>query len=212
MKLLLKQELIIQNKINNLLKYSFVFFLFCSSTINLINSQEKIQLIGLGFSVIIIPLIFINLSQLLINQDINDGSLELLLTTSSASEIILAKFLAVTISILVSFLLNLPLIYIIYNLAFDQLILVFYLAFILITLSSALTMLIAAIQGYFRSNTNILSLLIMPIIVPNIIIAGIILEGLEFNYLSLIMVGINLIIIPICLALASYLLANIYNI
>ncbi len=82
---------------------------------------------------------------------------------------------------------------------------------LLIFTSSALTSLIAAIQGYFRSNTNFLAVLIMPLIIPNVVLAGIILQNSAMESLLLVMLGINMVIIPVAIFLSSYLIKNIYN-
>ncbi len=70
MKALIKHELKIQNKINNLIKYTAIFLVFCTFSITLINSQENVQTFGVIFSVICIPLAFIGLTHGFIKADI----------------------------------------------------------------------------------------------------------------------------------------------
>ena len=212
MNIILKHELKIQNKINNLIKYTTIFFVFCSFSITLVNSGEQIQIFGIIFSVICIPLAFIGLSQSLIKPDIEDGSLETLITATSAFEIIFAKYLALSTCTLISFAITIPINYLLYNIDLQKLVIISFSGLMLVTLSSALTILISSIQGYFRANTNFLSILIMPLIIPSIIIAGLLIQEPNDIYLIYIMIGVNLTIIPPCLYLSGYLLDNIYNI
>lgn len=212
MKNLILQEIKVQNKIYNVVKYSFVFFIFCCLSVSLINSYENIQSFGVIFAIISIPLAFISLSNSLIKPDIEDGTIETLLTTFAASKIITAKYIALCICFCVSFGATLPIIYIVYNIEFNSFILLVGSAIVLLLLSAALMTLIASIQGYFRSNTNFLSVLIMPLIIPTIILSGILIQNSQDVYLFFIMVGIDFVIIPPALYLASHLVENIYNI
>ena len=212
MRALILQELTIQNKIYNITKYTLIFFIFCCISITLINSYENIQIFGIIFSVIIIPLAFISLSGHLMKPDIEDGTFEVLLISLSPIKIVLAKYIALCICCCLSFVLTTPFIYIVYNMQVLTFVLVLASAFMLLFLSAALAILIAAIQGYFRSNTNFLGLLIMPLIIPSIILSGILIQNTEDIHLLFIMIGINLVIIPPALYLSGYLIKNIYNI
>ena len=212
MKTLICQELLIQNKVFNIIKYTLIFFLFCSLSITLINTHDNIQIFGAIFSVICIPLAFISLSTQIIKPDIEDGTLEILLISSSSLKIVLSKYITLFICTSLSFALTAPLIYIVYNIKTDIFLIVLASAFLLLLLSSALIMLIAAIQGYFRTNTNFLSVLIMPLLIPSIILSGVLIQNTADVHLLLIMLGINLVIIPPTLYLSSYLVENIYNI
>ncbi len=212
MKTLIYQEITVQNKIYNLIKYTLVFFIFCCLSITLINSHENIQIFGTVFSVVCIPLAFISISNNLIKPDIEDGSIELLLISFSPNAIILAKYLALCCCCTFSFILTAPLIYIVYNMAVYTFVLVITSAFLLLLLSGALIVLIASIQAYFRCNTNFFSILILPLVIPNIILSGILIQNTSELHLLLIMVGINLVVIPPALYLSSYLVENIYNI
>ncbi|MBA2628716.1 MAG: heme exporter protein CcmB [Rickettsiaceae bacterium] len=212
MKTLLSQELLVQNKVYNLTKYSVLFFSFCIFSIALINSHNDVQKFGVIFSLVCIPLSFLSLANNLIKPDIEDGSLEYLLTISSAPKIILSKFLIMSIITFFCFTLITPLLGVFFSLQLEQLVFLLLTALLLILLGSALIVLIASIQGYFRSNTNFFAILIMPLILPNIILSGIFIQNLQEAYLLGIMLGINLVIIPPALYLSSYLIDNIYNI
>jgi heme exporter protein B len=212
MKNLIFHEFKVQNKIHNITKYTLIFFIFCCLSITLINAYENIQTFGIIFAVISIPLAFISLSGNLIKPDIEDGSLEILITTSTPGKIILAKYIALCTCCSLSFFLTMPIIYLIYNIELTIFVAMVLSALILLFLSASLITLISAIQGYFRSNTNFLSILIMPLLIPNIILSGLFLQNHADLHLLFIMLGINLVIIPPALYLSSYLIENIYNI
>jgi len=212
MKSLITQELNVQNKIYNITKYTLIFFIFCCLSITLINSYENIQTFGIIFAVISIPLAFIGLSSHLIKPDIEDGTLEAMLTSFTPGKITTAKYIALCISCCLSFFLTAPFIYVVYNIEFTTFIIMITCGLIILFLSAALIILIAAIQGYFRANTNFLAMLIMPLLIPNIILSGILLQNNTDLHLLFIMIGIDLVIIPPALYLSSYLVENIYNI
>ena len=209
---LIKWEYLIQNRINNLSKYLFIFFLFCIFSTALINDQADIKKFGVIFSVIFLPIALIGFSSLILKQDVEDGSLELLLSSFSESEIVTSKLFAIFFSSLTSSLLNIPIIYIIFDLDLTTVTYLFITLTLLLTLSSSLLVLIGSIQSYFRSNTNLLAILIMPLLIPNIILTGLVLQNLENISLIFVMIGINMLLLPTIFYLSSYLIKNIYNI
>lgn len=209
---LIKWEYLIQNRINNLSKYLFIFFLFCIFSTALINDQADIKKFGVIFSVIFLPIALIGFSSLILKQDVEDGSLELLLSSFSESEIVTSKLFAIFFSSLTSSLLNIPIIYIIFDLDLTTVTYLFITLTLLLTLSGSLLVLIGSIQSYFRSNTNLLAILIMPLLIPNIILTGLVLQNLENISLIFVMIGINMLLLPTIFYLSSYLTKNIYNI
>lgn len=209
---LIKLEYLIQNRINNLTKYLIVFFLFCIISTALINNQENIQKFGVIFSVIFLPIGLISFAQIIFKNDIEDGNLELLLASFSENEIIISKFLTIFFIAISSAILNTPIIYVLFAVNTKTIFLIVATLILLLILSSALLILIGSIQGYFRSNTNLLSILIMPILIPSIIFTGLILLNPENIKYIFVMIGINIILLPIILYLSSYLIKNIYNI
>ncbi|WP_341753571.1 heme exporter protein CcmB [Candidatus Tisiphia endosymbiont of Dioctria rufipes] len=209
---LIKWEYLIQNRINNLSKYLFIFFLFCIFSTALINDQADIKKFGVIFSVIFLPIALIGFSSLILKQDVEDGSLELLLSSFSENEIVTSKLFAIFFSSLTSSLLNIPIIYIIFDLDLITVTYLFITLTLLLTLSSSLLVLIGSIQSYFRSNTNLLAILIMPLLIPNIILTGLVLQNLENISLIFVMIGINMLLLPTIFYLSSYLIKNIYNI
>ena len=209
---LIKQEFIVQNQVYNTTKYTMMFFLFCSLSVTLINSYENIQFFGLIFCVVSIPLAFIGLSSNLIRPNIEDGTLELMLTSCSSLKIIIAKYISLCACCILSFLSVMPVIYIVYNVYIHVLLVLILTSMSMLFLCSSLIVLIASIQGYFRVNTSFIAILIMPLIIPNIVLSGVLLQNSSDFYLLYIMLGVDLIIIPPALYLSSYLIENIYNI
>ncbi len=205
-------EFLVQNRVNNLIKYLLAFFLFCTVSTILISNQAEIKRFGIVFSIIYLPLSLIGFSSLVFKEDLGDGGLELLLSTFNPLEIVIAKFLSILISGLLSSTIYLPIIYVIFDLSLVTFINLTITFLLLLFLASTLLVLTAVIQSYFRSNTNFLSILIMPMLMPSIIIAGLILQNDTDTYLATIMLGINLILIPCSLGFSAYLVKNIYNI
>ena len=64
---------------------------------------------------------------------------------------------------------------------------------------------------FFKKNANFVGTFIMPLLIPNIIMTGLILQDNNLQ-LIFIMIGINLVFLPISFFLSSYLIKNIYNI
>ena len=208
----IKHELL-QNKICNLTKYFFIFFVFCSGSITIVSSHDKIANLGIIFAVISIPLSLIGIAANFLRTELEDGTLEILLTSFKPMQIILAKYLGLFICGSVAFVLNIPISCFLFNIEAFQLNLVIITGLLLMATSCGVVILISSIQCYFRSNTNFLSTLLLPLIIPSIILSGIIIQSDNNNSsLLLILIGVNCIIIPISIYLSSYLIENIYNI
>lgn len=209
---LIKWEYLVQNRANNLSKYFFIFFLFCIISTVLVNNHSDIKKFGIIFSIIFMPIALIGFAQMVFRSDLDDKSLELLLSSFNETEIITAKFLTILFCTLSSSTLNLPIIYIMFDLDVITLLHIFMTLILLLTLASGLVVLIGAIQCYFHSNTNLLAILVMPLLIPNIILTGLVLQDYENIKLIFIMMGIDMLLLPIIFYLSSYLIKNIYNI
>jgi heme exporter protein B len=210
---LLKHEFLIQNKINNLTKYFFIFFVFCSGSITIISSHDKIAYFGLIFSLISIPLSLIGISTNFLRSEIEDGSLELLITSFNPIQITLSKYINLFICGSIAFIANLPISYFLFHMNTTHLSLLFISGILLMSTSCGVIVLISSVQCYFRSNTNFLSSLLMPLIIPSIILSGMIIENNNSTHsIILILLGVNCIVVPISIYLSSYLIENIYNI
>lgn len=213
---LIKWEYLVQNRINNLAKYLFIFFLFCIVSTSLINQQADIKKFGVICSIIFLPMALFSFSHIIFRQDLEDGNLELLLTSYTENEVIISKFLTIFLISISSAMLNIPIIYVFFDIALATLANIVIILILLLILTSALLILIGAIQSYFRSNANLLSILIMPLLIPSIILSGIIIQN-PANIQLVVhlvgsMLGINIVLLPIILYLSSYLISNIYNI
>lgn len=211
---LLKHEFLLQNKIQNLTKYFFIFFVFCSGSITIVNAHDKIANFGIVFSVIAIPLSLISISTNFLRSEIEDGSLELLLVSFNPIQIALAKYLNLFICGSIAFIANAPISYLLFNMDTTHLSLLLISGLLLMSTSCGIIIMISSVQCYFRSNTNFLSSLLMPLIIPSIILSGMIIESNNTNNCSIIfiLIGVNCIIIPTSIYLSSYLIENIYNI
>lgn len=209
---LIKWEYLIQNRVNNLSKYFFIFFLFCIISTVLVNNHDDIKKFGIIFSIVLTPIALIGFAQMVFRSDLDDKSLELLLSSFNETEIIIAKFLTILFCTLSGSILNLPIIYIIFNLDAPTLLYISVTLILLLTLASALVVLIGAIQCYFNSNTNLLSMLLMPLLIPSIVLTGLVLQDYDNTKLIFIMVGIDMLLLPLIFYLSSYLVKNIYNI
>lgn len=209
---LLRAEFRNQLRINNLIKYLFLFIAFCSLSITFISTHQDLQEFGVIFSVICIPLAQLNLSSAILKDDVFDGTIESLMIVFSSKQIVLAKFICLASCTCLAFILNLPILGILYSLNVNLFATILLCGALLAISNSALLCLIAAIQCYFRSNTNFISILIMPIIIPNIILSGLALQNTNSSSYLAILFGITLIISPIAILLAKHLIKNIYNI
>ncbi|MGC0372258.1 MAG: hypothetical protein DGJ47_000967 [Rickettsiaceae bacterium] len=212
MKNLLIQEIIRQNKLHHLVKHFFLFILFALTSTVITHSPDHLQKFGLTLSIIYIPLFLLSISYSLIKSEINDGSLELLLTIKSSFEIVIAKFLALVCNGFFSFALLSPAIFLFFSPEANLFVIFALCALLTIMLSATLIILIACIQGYFRNNTNFLTVVILPLLFPNMIFTGMVIEDPSQLSFIFIMSGINLMMVPPILYLSQYLMDNIYNI
>jgi len=208
---LIKHEFIIQNRINNMIKYLIIFFLFCVVSITLINTYEDIKKFGLIFSVICLLISLIGFSSSIFKSDLEDGTLELLLSTVSSDKIIAAKFFAIFISSIIGIILTLPIIYIFFNQTLTEVIFFSISICLILMLAGNLVVLSASMQCYFKANANFIGTFIMPLLIPNIVMTGMVLKDNNLQ-LIFIMIGINSVFLPISFFLSSYLIRNIYNI
>ncbi|AGJ02106.1 heme exporter protein CcmB [Rickettsia prowazekii] len=208
---LIKREFILQHRINNIIKYIVIFYLFYIISTVLINSEKDINKFGLIFSVICLLISLISFSTIIFKSDVEDGSLELLLSIVSCEKIIFAKFVAIFICTTVGLIFVLPVIYVFFDQILLEIALFFISVWMIFVLSSSLVVLSGSVQCYFKKNTNFVGTFIMPLLIPNIIMTGLILQDNNLQ-LIFIMIGINLIFLPVSFCLSAYLIKNIYNI
>ncbi|MES2214456.1 MAG: heme exporter protein CcmB, partial [Pseudomonadota bacterium] len=148
----------------------------------------------------------------IIRSDIADGYMEMLIITTSSPRIVFIKFIALCLNNTLALVISMPFIVISYSLSFDQIMLNLLSRFILLVQISAISLFTGCIEGYFRSNTNLISFILFPLIIPSIIISGMVIYSPESSYLYIsILLGFAFIITPIILLLSGYLLKNLYN-
>lgn len=209
---LIYQELLLQNKIHHIAKHFFLFLLFGLISTVIISPLQNMTEFGLMLGIIYIPMFLLGNNYFLLKHEIHNGDLELLLTTHNALIIIIAKFCALSLSLFIGLICILPLIVIFFSTSFILIINFIYIAILILLISNGLAIMMSAIQIYFQRNNNFLSVMIMPLMLPNIILAGMLLSNPENVTLIFMMFGVNLIVIPVSLYCSAYLINNIYNI
>ncbi len=209
---LIYQEVLLQNKIHHISKHFFLFLLFGLISTVIISPLQNMTEFGLMLGIIYIPMFLLGNNYFLLKHEVHNGDLELLLTTHNALIIIITKFCALSLSLLMGLICILPLIVIFFSTSFILIINFIYIAILILLMSNGLAIMMSAIQIYFQRNNNFLSVMIMPLMLPNIILAGMLLSNPENVTLIFMMFGVNLIIIPVSLYCSAYLINNIYNI
>jgi heme exporter protein B len=131
--------------------------------------------------------------------------------TSGVFEVVFAKFAAMFVSCLLAFFISIPIIHLLYSMSLEHLWININRVFV-ISQTSALSVLIGSINAYFKTNTDIMSVILFPLIMPIIIIHGLMIydRSQDLLYISALS-GINFITIPLFLLASGYLLKNINN-
>ncbi len=209
---LLKHEIILQNRAYAIIRYNVQFMIFgviclifaSPATVNLKSFATSFVIIGL-------PLSIINASRSIIKSDIYDGSMELLLSSLESIKIAMMKYIALLISNILAFSISIPLIGLFCALYLEQIVSISIVSILLLIQISGLALLTSSIEGYFRTNTEIISLVILPLIIPGIVLSGLSLNQSSNEGFIWVLLGMDMIITPITIVLSSYLIRNIYN-
>jgi heme exporter protein CcmB len=161
----------------------------------------------------ILPIAQISNTNAIFQQDYRDGTLEFKLVSTSADHIAVTKFLALNIISFAVIILIMPLFSLLYSLDLYSTIKFGFIYCLMIFYVNAFTVLISAIQVYFGSACNFIATLIFPLIIPGIICGVLSIFEVQtyIIYLKLLL-GLNLILIPLIIIMVSYLIRNIYNI
>ena len=210
---LLRQDFKIQNRIFLMIKSNVQFVLLSAICLALLYPNDhNIAELCLVFLVIITPIATMTTARPIIKADIKDGSMELLLLTFNVWEIVLSKVITIFCSSFIAFLITLPIIAILYSMTLDHMWLNITSRTFLLMQVASVVVLIGCVDSYFRVRTDLVSAVIFPIIIPGIVISGMMFydRSQDFVYLS-ILVGIDLIMVPIIVLLSGFLLKNIYN-
>ena len=208
---LLRFEILIHNRSYHLVRNSsyimlfstIIFALIIPSALGDIYNKMALCLFGAVLAIITIP-------HYLIKIDLSDGSLETLLSIMEPWQIICAKYFALVINIGLSISISLVFSIIFLDLFLDCAVFLA-VAIILVLLQFVAFILFGnIIQGFFKANTSMIIILILPMIIPTIIISAMALESYNIELL-MILIGVNMILIPVIGWMSSYLLSNIYN-
>lgn len=159
---------------------------------------------GLIFTSMIIP-------PYQVKSDLQDGFLETILTIANPSVIIMAKYLAIVLNMILSSIIIMPVIMLIFQIPKTELIYLYSLMMLTIMQISIILVFVNILHAYFKRNTNLLISLILPFILPTIMISSLAISSMNKDFL-MILLGIDLIFIPITFYLSSYLLKNLFNI
>jgi heme exporter protein B len=208
---LLKFEILIHNRsyqiVRNcayvMLLSTIIFPLMMHDVIGNIHHKMIIYIIGLTFAVISIP-------HYLIKIDIDDGSLEILLSVMNPHQIIYAKYCALITNLTLAAAIAMLFSSIFLGLSDKELIYLGAIAMLLLLQFTAFILLMNVIHAYFKSSTSFIITLVLPLIIPSLIISGLALETFNIDFV-MILLGVDMAIIPIICFMSAYLLSNLYN-
>lgn len=208
---LLKFELLIMNRSYHLMRNNIYMLLLSSLVFSMVLPEEflsqPIKMLMCFFGVIFASL---TVPHYLVKIDMQDGFLETLISTTSCLKIFTAKYLALTLSLWVSSIFTMCIVSIFFAFSTFEILYLLLLMSLTIFQISSLVMLGNVVHSYFRRNTNMLIALITPLMIPTIIIGAIGIEALNFDFI-MILLGIDIVVIPIIFFLSSYLLRNLYE-
>lgn len=209
---LLKHEIILQNRAYAIIRYNVQFMIFGVICLIFVSpATANLKSLATSFVIIGLPLSIINASRSIIKSDIYDGSMELLLSSLESIKIAMMKYIALLISNILAFSISIPLIGLFCALYLEQIVSISIVSILLLIQISGLALLTSSIEGYFRTNTEIISLVILPLIIPGIVLSGLSLNQSSNEGFIWVLLGMDMIITPITIVLSSYLIRNIYN-
>lgn len=208
---LLKYELTICHRSYHLFRHSTYIMLLSSIILSIIIEGEatsiyiKMMLIIFGsvMSAITIP-------SHLIKAEMQDGSLENLFVFLESSTITMAKYCSLIIVIGAGILSTLPIITMFYHLQIDHIIFLVAIMLIILMQIIAIMLLGNIIHAYFRQNTNLILAIIIPLIIPSLIIASMAISTFKLDFVF-ILLGMDMVFVPIILIVSNYLLSSIYE-
>lgn len=195
---------ILRSSIYMMLLSLLLFSIIIPKDILTIEIKLLICFAGLIFTTMIVP-------PYLIKSDLNDGFLETILTIYRPGQIIMAKYIALVCNLILSCILILPIILLLFQIPLQELTHLYILMMLTIFQIAIILVFINVLHAYFKRNTNMLISLILPLILPSIMITSLAIGSMKSDFL-MILLGIDLIFIPISLYLSSYLLKNLFNI
>lgn len=152
----------------------------------------------------------ITIPSYLIKSEMQDGSLENLFVFLKPTTILMAKYCGTLISVGFGILCTLPIITIFYHLEIHNIIFLTMIIMIILFQTISIVLLGNIIHAYFKQNTNLILSIILPLITPSLIITSMAISTSKVDFVF-ILLGIDMIFIPIILTLSNYLLASLYE-
>jgi len=203
----------ILNKENGLVQLLSIYMVLGSIIVSMTCDYDKIKEFGVFFLSILVPLFVAQISDRILYNDFKDGSLELYITISSPSQIILDKYLHISFLYIIAYIMVAPLILIFFNFTISDLMLISELIILNIIIAVSISTLIACCNCYFKKITLVNFIIIIPLMLPSLIISGLIINDYQDkNQLFTILYGIMLIIIPVIFLCSKFLIKNVYNV
>ena len=208
---LLKYELTIYHRSYHLFRHSAYIMLLSSIILSIMLSTEpsssytKMILIIFGsiISTVTIP-------SHLVKAEMQDGSLENMLAISRSSCIIIAKYCSMVISVSAGILCTLPIIMLFHGLQTSHMLFLLVIIMLILVQVIAIVLLGNVIHAYFRQNTNLILAIIIPLIIPSLIIASMGVSSFKIDFVF-ILLGMDMIFVPVILVLSSYLCSSLYE-
>jgi heme exporter protein B len=209
------------SKFTALLKYEYknlyktrhlhtnLFWMFLISGICLPMISEPAETCNFGplLLIIYIPISLFGICSNILIQDQEDGSLDFALTTNGALNIVLGKFITITLTAILTLFVCLPFFMLFYSMNLYNLLTLFFCSSIISLQAAALCILIAAIEIYFTKSRAMISTMLLPLILPSIILSGVMIREPTLSLLF-ILTGIAVAIVPIIILSASYLIKH----
>lgn len=144
-----------------------------------------------------------------LSADKLDGSLVQKLLIFEYFDIVIVKQLSMfLLSALISLMISI-MIWLLYSLSFLQFFFFLAASLLVLIISCSLAFCSSVIKLYFDNNTEYLSMIMMPLLIPFFICASIAITSCNYFYL-LLMLGMNLILAPIISLMSIYLMRDIY--
>jgi len=208
---LLKYELTIYHRSYHLFRHSAYIMLLSSIILSIMLSSESsttyIKMILIIFGAVISA---VTIPSYLIKSDMQDGSLENMLAISRPSTIITTKYCGMFASVSSGILCTMPIIMLFYGLQASHLLFLLAIMLLILLQVIAIVLLGNVIHAYFRQNTNLILAIIIPLIIPSLIIASMGISTLKGDFVF-ILIGMDMIFVPIILMLSGYLCASLHE-
>lgn len=184
--------------------YYLIFHIICIPL--LIDSATHSMVIML----LSLCILILRMSGDVVQPDIDDGFMDLALSSMSYSQIVICKYLVMCgMYLLINVACSL-LIYLVYGISIQELLIYFICTSALIAYVCSISLLASCMCAYFRPD-NSMQIVVMPFAIPILILSGLCISHPEQYGILWIIAGISTIIVPICLWSSTYLLKNIYN-